>query len=57
MRQPDGTDAWTVVEVRAGLVYVHRSVPAFVMMPEELQRLRHIYQEAQAVALYERGAW
>lgn len=55
--QPDGSEVWTTVEVREGLVYVHRSAQMIVLSPEHMNRLLEVFREAQAVALYDRGRW
>lgn len=59
VRRPDGSEGYLVVSVPADGAVIHASLgeTAIVLGPEDAQRLRRIYQEAAAVALWNQGHW
>lgn len=52
-------EAWIVVEAprEAGVVHASLGETTVRLTPEELSKLRQVYLEALAVALYDRGSW
>lgn len=56
-RDPYGTEKWLVITVPTGGGLIHASVDekTITFRPEEIERVRRVWADAAAVALWDRG--
>jgi hypothetical protein len=59
VKDPNGADTVLVVSVVPGEGVIRASIgrTAIVVAPEKVERVRQVWDEARAAALWDRGSW